>query len=169
MTPPRSLPVRRPLVRRKERIQQWVSSTLRQKLRASAAAQNVTESSLTEAALTEYLDSERLDRDWLVRRLDLLSHAVAQAHASFERANARAERDMDLLYDAFGVFVRYFFLHATTKAGADQEQIMEANFQKFLRLVRDPNRQSGRLRREPRGPGSGAAGGQPLDPNFGGR
>ena len=168
MTAPRNLPINRPPVRRKERIQQWVSSSLRQKLRASAAAQNVTESSLTEAALAEYFDPERVDRDWLARRLDLLSHAVAQAHASIERANARAERDMGFLLEAFGVFVRYVFLHATTKPGADQEQTMEATYQKFLRLVRDPNRQSGRLRQEPRGPGPGGAGSH-ISTNSGGR
>jgi hypothetical protein len=165
---PHSLPIRKP-IRRKERIQQWVSSPLRQRLRASAAAQNVTESSLTEAALGEYLDPERVDRDWLVRRLDLMSHAVGQAHASLERANARAEHDMAFVLDAFGVFVRYFFLHATTKAGADQEQIMEATYQKFLRLVRDANRSSGRLRREldSSGPTRSSAGGS--GPEFGGR
>jgi hypothetical protein len=168
MTAQRSLPIRKP-IRRKERIQQWVSSPLRQSLRASAAAQHVTESSLTEAALTEYLDPERVDRDWLARRLDLLSHAVAQAHAGVEQANARAERDMAFLFDVFGVFVRYFFLHATTNAGADKEQTMEATYQKFLRLVRDPNRQSGRLRREPHIPSSGSADGPASGPKSGGR
>lgn len=169
MTAPRNLPIKRPPVRRKERIQQWVSSSLRQKLRASAAAQNVTESSLTEAALAEYLDPERVDRDWLARRLDLLSQAVGQAHAGLERANARAERDMGFLCDAFGVFVRYVFLHATTKPGADQEKIMDATYQKYLRLVRDPNRQSGRLRQEPRDPGAGNVGPDASTENSGGR
>jgi hypothetical protein len=169
MTAPRNLPIKRPPVRRKERIQQWVSNGLRQKLRASAAAQNVTESSLTEAALTEYLDPERVDRAWLARRLDILSQAVGQAHAGLERANARAERDMGFLCDSFGVFVRYVFLHATTKPGAEQEQIMEATYQKFLRLVRDPNRQSGRLRQEPRGPDTSNAVSPASTANSGGR
>jgi hypothetical protein len=169
MTAPRNLPIKRAPVRRKERIQPWVSGGLRQKLRASAAAQNVTESSLTEAALTEYLDPERVDRDWLARRLDLLSQAVAQVHAGLERANARAERDMGLVLDAFGVFVRYVFLHATTKPGAEQEKIMEATYQTFLRLVRDPNRQSGHLREDPRGPGAGNAGSPASSANSGRR
>lgn len=169
MTASRNLPINRPPVRRKERIQQWVSSSLRQKLRASAAAQNVTESSLTEAALTEYLDPERVNRDWLARRLDLLSQAVAQAHAALERANTRAERDMGILFDAFGVFVRYVFLPAITQPGAERQQIIEATYQKFLRLVRDPNRQSGRLRQEPHSPGPGNAGSHASTGNSGGR
>jgi hypothetical protein len=156
-------------MRNKVRIQRWIHRDLDRRARSLAAANDVTDSAVIEAALADYLDPDRVDRDWLVRRLDLLNLAVAHAHASFERANARAERDMDLLFDAFGVFVRYFFLHATTKVGADQEQIMEATYQRFLRLVRDANRQSGWLRREPQSPDSPAAGGRAAGPNVGGR
>jgi hypothetical protein len=139
---------RRPPRRQKERIQHYVSRDLRQKVRASAAAQSTTESAVTEAALHEYFEREGTDKDWLARRLDLLSQTAAQVQGGVERANDRIQADVDFVLEVLGVFIRYVFMTALAKPGPDQEQRVEASYQAFLRLIRDQNRQSGRLRRD---------------------
>jgi hypothetical protein len=158
---------RRPPKRQKERIQHYVSRELRQKIRASAAAQSTTESAVTEAALHEYFDRETTDKDWLVRRLDLLSQSVAQVYGSVERTNGRVQADVEFLLDTLGVFIRYMFMTAVAKPGPDQEQRVEASYQAFVRLIRDQNRQSGRLRRDVSSVAAAATVGRTAGPEMG--
>ncbi len=155
-------------MRRKGRIQHYLVLELCRKIRATAAALGVTESSVTEAALLEYFDREGTDKDWLVRRLDLIAQAFGQIQGGVDRACARVQSDIDLLLDAVGVFVRYLFLPAMIKPGPDQEQRIEAAYQGFLRRVFDQNREGGKFKREVRDAGAGIAAGRP-DPTSGGR
>jgi hypothetical protein len=155
-------------VRRKDRIQHYIRPDLRQKIRASAAALGVTESSITEAALDEYFDRERTDKDWLLRRFDVTVEAISRIQSTADEAGARVQSEVDLLSDAFGVFVRRVFLPAVNSPGPDKEQRVEAAYQGFLRLLRDQNRERGKFSREVRGAGSASAGGAPGPP-IGGR
>ncbi len=111
-------------MRHRIRIQPYVPRELQRKVRAWAAAHDVTESAVAEAALTEYLDDGRADEDVLSRRLDLMSQAVA-----------RLQNDLDLLSDAFGRYVRHVFLGTLYKSGTDAESKYEA----FVRGVLDQN------------------------------
>jgi hypothetical protein len=155
-------------VRRKGRIQHYLVLELCRKIRATAAALGVTESSVTEAALREYFDREGTDKDWLARRLDLIARSSGQIQGSVDRACARVQSDVDLLLDALGVFVRYLFLPAMIKPGPDHEQRIEAAYQGFLRRVFDQNRDSGKFKREVRDAGAGIAARGP-NPTSGGR
>jgi len=118
-------------MRHRVRIQPYVSREVQQKLRSWAAAQNITESAVAEAALTEYLDGGRPDKDLISRRLDVLTHAVAQL-----------QEDLDVTSTAFGRFVRHLFLGAMMAAGQDKEQHVETAYQAFLRGVLDQRQTS---------------------------
>ena len=110
------------VMRKRVRIQPYLSHDLRQKLRAWAAAKSLTESAVAEAALSEYFDDGRPDVDVILRRLDLTSQAVA-----------RLQNDFDLLSDAFGHYVRHVILDALYKSGAGAD----AKYESFLRGVLD--------------------------------
>jgi hypothetical protein len=111
-------------MRERVRIQPYVSRDLQRKLRAWAAAKNLTESAVTEAALSEYFDDGREDEGVILRRLELMNQAVA-----------RLQNDFDLLSDAFGRYVRHVILDALYKTGAEAE----AKYESFLRGVLDQN------------------------------
>jgi len=108
------------VMRKRVRIQPYVSRDLRQKLQAWAAAKSLTESAVAEAAFSEYFDDGRADVDVILRRLDLTSQAVA-----------RLRNDFDLLSDAFGHYVRHVILDALYKSGEGAD----AKYESFLRGV----------------------------------
>ena len=126
-------------MRRRLRIQPYVSQEIRRRIQATAASNGVTESSVIEAALTEYFAEKRPDRDLIARRLDIVSQALA-----------RLQSDFDLLGDAFGRYVRHLFLLAITKVGPDQRQRAEADYQAYLRGVFDQNFSGARFTTEVR-------------------
>jgi predicted transcriptional regulator len=65
-------------------------------------AMGLSESALVKSALGQYLD-ETKDATLLLRRLDRLG-----------RAEARTQRDLEVLSQAFGVFVRLWLAHTPT-------------------------------------------------------
>jgi hypothetical protein len=65
-------------------------------------AMGVSQSALVKSALGQYLD-ETKDATLLLRRLDRLG-----------RAEARTQRDLEVLSQAFGVFVRLWLAHTPT-------------------------------------------------------
>jgi predicted transcriptional regulator len=67
-------------------------------------AMGLSESALVKSALGQYLD-ETKDATLLLRRLDRLG-----------RAEARTQRDLEVLSQAFGVFVRLWLAHTPTVA-----------------------------------------------------
>ncbi|MEO8212378.1 MAG: hypothetical protein ABI560_04265 [Myxococcales bacterium] len=131
---------------------------MQHRMRAWAAAQNVTESAVVEAGLSEYLDDGRTDDDLIARRLDLVSQSVG-----------RLQSDMDLLADAFGRYVRHLFILALTKSGADQEQQAEGKYQSFLRGILDESGVGGRFISEVRRARSRAPSRTPSTAPTGGR
>jgi hypothetical protein len=103
-----------------------VSAELAQRLSDLCASTNVTETAVIEAALRQHLDGTS-DRTLLLRRLDRLARAVERDH-----------RDLELLTEAFGVFVRVWFAH--TRSLPDDEKrsarrIAEARYRQFVEHV----------------------------------
>jgi hypothetical protein len=81
------------------RLAPYMDATLAKRLVEFCAAAGATESAVVEAAVRQYLDGTS-DAALLLRRLDRLG-----------RATARHQRDIELLSEAFGVFVRVWFAH----------------------------------------------------------
>lgn len=121
-------------MRARVRIQPYIPRDLHQRLRAWAAAQNVTESAVAEAALAAYLDPDCPDEDLIARRLDLVSESIA-----------RVQGDVEILGDAFGKFVRHLFIVALTKVGPEQDRRAEDAYQRFLRGILDDSGVEGRF------------------------
>jgi hypothetical protein len=81
------------------RLQPYVDGELGRRLDQFCAATDVTESAVVAAAIREYLDGTS-DATLVLRRLDRLGRALA-----------RNQRDVELLSEAFAVFVRLWFAH----------------------------------------------------------
>lgn len=86
-------------VRRKVRLLPYVPAELAECLASLCAATNVTESAVVEGALRQYLDGTS-DKMLILRRLDRLGRAVERDH-----------RDLQLLCEAFAVYMRVWFAH----------------------------------------------------------
>jgi hypothetical protein len=87
-------------MRTREQIHPFVTPALRKRLGLYASRKGATQSSVVEAALLQYLDAEVTDRALILRRLDRLT-----------RAAARQQRDIEVLEEAFAVFVQIWFAH----------------------------------------------------------
>jgi hypothetical protein len=145
-------------MRRRVRLQPYVSRELQGKLRSWAAAEATTESAVVEAALAEYLDRGRSDKELIARRLDVLGDAVASL-----------QDDVDILAGAFGRFVRRLFLRAITSDGQDKDRRVEAAYQAFLRGILDERQRGARFTTDVRRARSGGAAPPPGAPPIGGR
>ncbi len=84
------------------RVYTRLSAQLRDRISSYCAASRIAERSVFEAALQQYVDGTD-DLALVLRRLDRLG-----------RANARLHRDVELLSEAFAVFVRLWFAHTPT-------------------------------------------------------
>jgi hypothetical protein len=88
------------IVRRgRVRLQPYVEGALADRLEQFCAAMDATESAVVVAAIRQYLDGTS-DAALYLRRLDRLGRALA-----------RSQRDVELLSEAFAVFVRVWFAH----------------------------------------------------------
>ena len=85
-------------MRDRQRIQPYLSVDLRRRLKAYAAAQDVTETAIAEAALKKYLEPDRTDEALVVRRLD----AVVQVLG-------RVEERLEVVGEAIGRFAHFSF------------------------------------------------------------
>ena len=81
------------------RLQPYVDGELGRRLDQFCAATDVTESAVVAAAIRQYLDGTS-DATLVLRRLDRLGRALAGN-----------QRDVELLSEAFAVFVRLWFAH----------------------------------------------------------
>src|ERR1700730_9902327 len=81
------------------RLLPYVPEELATRVAHVSSSSGVTESAIVEGALREYLDGTG-DKALLLRRLDRLDRSVARDH-----------RDLELLSEAFAVFVRMWFAH----------------------------------------------------------
>src|SRR4051812_48638721 len=86
-------------MRHRVRIQPYLSHAEHRRLRAYAAARNLTESAVVEAALVDYFERDATQQALVLRRLEALSQATGHLR-----------RDFDMLSEAVSVFVRFTFL-----------------------------------------------------------
>jgi CRP-like cAMP-binding protein len=108
------------------RLHPYVEQALAKRLSAHCAATGIPSSSVVEAALRQYLDGTS-DRTLILRLLNRLS-----------RAEARTQRDLELLSEAFGVWVRVWFAHTPSVEGAAKElarRTAESRFAQFVEHV----------------------------------
>ena len=110
---------------RRVRVSARLSAELRARLTKYAAASGISERTILEDALRKYLDGAG-DTALLIRRFDRV-----------DRALGRAERDLDLLSEAFGRYIRLWFLaHApnadAVEAKASTRGSAETHYKKFV-------------------------------------
>jgi hypothetical protein len=92
---------------RRVRVCARLSVELRDKLARYSAASGISERTVIEDALQKHLGNES-DTELLVRRLDLIKRDMARDH-----------RDLELLSEAFGRYMRLWFVaHAPSAADA---------------------------------------------------
>ena len=85
--------------KKKKRIAPYVEAPMVQRLHAYCLQNRMSESAVVRRALTQYLDGIG-DGTLLLRRIDRLG-----------RGAARAQRDIELLSEAFAVFTKLWFAH----------------------------------------------------------
>ena len=81
-------------MRTRTRIHPYVVPAIADRLAAYCGAKGLTESAAVEAAIEQYLDAGEKDNALILRRLDRLG-----------RASAQHQRDLEVLSEAFAVFV----------------------------------------------------------------
>jgi len=112
--------------RGRARLVPRVPAELAQRLAEVCASTNATESAVVEAALRQHLDGTS-DRTLLFRRLDRLGRALQ-----------RSQRDLELLSEAFGVFVQLWFAHTPSVDEGEKKSARrdaESRYTRFLEHV----------------------------------
>jgi hypothetical protein len=112
--------------RGRARLVPRVPAELAQRLSEVCASTNATETAVVEAALRKHLDGTS-DRTLLFRRLDHLDRAVERSH-----------RHLELLSEAFGVFVQVWFAHAPTLDEEEKKSARrdaDSRYRRFLQHV----------------------------------
>jgi hypothetical protein len=108
------------------RLHPYVDRELAKRLAEYSAASGIASSTVVQAALRQYLDRTS-DTALILRRLDRLG-----------RADARAHRDLELLSEAFAVWVRLWFAHTpgiTDDAKESARRTAERRFAQFVEYV----------------------------------
>jgi hypothetical protein len=107
------------------RLHPYVEAALAKRLSAYCAATDIPSSSVVEAALRQYLDAAS-DRTLILRLLNRLA-----------RADARTQRDLAVLSEAFAVWVRVWFAHTPrTDDGAElARRTAESRYTRFVEQV----------------------------------
>src|SRR5260370_22739894 len=111
------------------RIHPYVDREAARRLAEYRAASGIASSTVVQAALRQYLDRTS-DTTLILRRLDRLGPADARAH-----------RDLELLSEAFAVWVKVWFAHTpriTDDAKESARRTAESRFAPFLEHVVQP-------------------------------
>jgi hypothetical protein len=98
-------------MRTRTRIHPYVTPDLARRLVAYSAAKGLTDSAVVQAALEEYLDGGEKDNVLIIRRLDRLGRAAIRLH-----------RDVEVLSEAFAVFVRIWSAYAPKLSQVEWEE-----------------------------------------------
>ena len=108
------------------RLHPYVDREVAKRLVEYSAASGIASSTVVQAALRQYLDRTS-DTTLILRRLDRLG-----------RADARAHRDLELLSEAFAVWVKVWFAHTpciTDDAQESARRTAESRFAQFIEHV----------------------------------
>jgi hypothetical protein len=97
-------------MRTRTRIHPYVTPELARRLVGYSAAKGLTESAAVQAALEEYLDGKEKDSAVIIRRLDRLG-----------RAAVRQQRDVEVLSEAFALFVQIWSAYRSELSDAEKE------------------------------------------------
>jgi predicted transcriptional regulator len=112
--------------RGRARLVPRVSAELAERLSEVCASTNVTETAVVETALRQHLDGTS-DRTLLFRRLDRLDRAIERTH-----------RDVQLLAEAFAVFVQLWLAHAPTLDEEEKKaarKTAESRYKQFVEHI----------------------------------
>jgi hypothetical protein len=108
------------------RLHPYVDAPVAKRLACYRTATGVTESAVVQAALCQYLDGQT-DAMLVLRRLDRLG-----------RAGARTQRDLEILSEAFAIWVKLWFAH-TPNVAEDAKPLArasaEARYRQFVEYV----------------------------------
>ena len=110
--------------RRFQRIYPYLAPQLRERLTKHCAADHTTESAVVREALDQYFGGGTSDFALVLRRLDRLSRALERVH-----------RDVEILSQAFAMFVRLWFAHTPRlprEARPAAKASAEARYRQFL-------------------------------------
>jgi len=108
------------------RLLPYVAEEIARRVANVSASTGVTESAIVEAALRQYLDGTG-DKTLLLRRLDRLGQAVT-----------RDRRELEILSQAFAVFMRLWFAHTPSleeDAKPSARVNAESRYQQFVEHV----------------------------------
>ena len=114
-------------MRTRKRIHPYVVPGIADRLAAYCGAKGLTESAAVEAAIEQYLDGGEKDNALILRRLDRLG-----------RASALHQRDLEVLSEAFAVFVYRWVASLPELAPAEREvvnRLSEKRYRTFLDLL----------------------------------
>jgi predicted DNA-binding protein len=112
--------------RRFQRIYPYLAPQLRERLTKHCAANQTTESAVVREALDQYFGGTG-DFALVLRRLDRISRGIERAH-----------RDLEILSQAFAMFVRLWFAHTPRlprEARPAAQSSAEARYRQFLDRV----------------------------------
>lgn len=105
------------------RIQPYLSPDLHKHFKRHCKAHGLSESSVVEAALQEYLDDTK-DMTMVYRRLDRQQRAIGRLH-----------RDLNVLAEAFAVYVQLYFAHTPEVEANEKEAAKHQGFRRYGQFV----------------------------------
>jgi nitroreductase len=111
-------------MRHRVRIQPYISTDLRQKLRAFAAAKHVTESAIAEAAIGEYIDGSGVEKPLFLRRFDGVMQGLGQL-----------QDEVETMSHAVAALARYQFLTGPGTYGAGAPAQADQLYRQFIEAV----------------------------------
>jgi hypothetical protein len=126
-------------MRRRTRIQPYVSDDTHRKLRAYATAQALTESAVADAAILEFVDHHPVDEDLVLRRLDVVSQSLAQLR-----------HDIDIVSHTLAYVARFAFYSSPTTVAPDAHRRTDEHYESLLSFVGQRLQVGARLENEVR-------------------
>jgi hypothetical protein len=126
-------------MRRRTRIQPYVSDDTQRKLRAYATAQALTESAVAEAAILEFVDHHPVDEDLVLRRLDAVSQSLSQLR-----------HDIDIVSHALAYVARFTFHASPTTVAPDARRRTDELYESLLAFIGQRLQVGARLENEVR-------------------
>jgi hypothetical protein len=148
-------------MRTRKRIHPYVTPELAHRLTTYCAAKEITESAAVQAAVEDHLDGEAKDNEVIIRRLDRLG-----------RASLGHQRDLALMTESFGLFLRMWFAFVPQMAEGDKPAAESLSARRYRQFVDSVSTQlatgetfAADLTKNPPGsvaPGAGAAPAGPV-------